>query len=917
MIRPPLILTFLTLSATALAGQGTVTPVQPEDYGQWERLGNGVLSPDGAWLAVPISRVNEQIELRIRSTSRDSVIVVPFGSRPVFSKDARWVAYRIEMSPDEKKAAEEKEEPIRNDAGILDLHTGVQRTFQEIESFGFSGVGASLALERYPDEDDEDTRTMVVENLATGSRVSFGSVAELAWQDDGPLLAFTVQGEGDVGTGVQLYDASTGVVRTLDAEPARYARLSWRDRSADLAVLRSFSDETHDDSSHVILAWRDLGGEGRTMTFDPRESAVIGDGRRVVPYRPLTWSDDGRFVFFGVKEWEPAEEQRAENAQNERDEPGEQGEENTEDEEGPGPADMEIWRADDERTLPTQKRDEQQDEERNDLAVWHVDDGQVLMLSDDTVENPRVVSGGRLVLATNDDAYAFDAMFGRGRADVYAIDPATGRRTLAADSVTFPYGASPSGWFVHYYRNGEYYVFDRESASARSISRGAATEFANGDYDHPVDEKPAFGFAGWTEGDASVIVYDKYDVWELPVEGTPVRLTNGAGEKIIHRRVRLDPDEDAIDRDDLVLALRGEWSMYYGFARFDGDRVTRLVYQDDNVGRLQKAENADVFAYVVQDFDDSPDYFVTDGRFNRARQVTTTNPFQGDYAWGHSELVPYTNHNGRDLQAALFYPADYDPSQTYPMIVYIYEIRSTTAKTYYVPSQRNYYNPAVWTANGYFVLQPDIVFDTRDPGVSSARTLEAAVGAVVERGLVDRDRVGLVGHSWGGYQATFVPTATDIFAASVAGAGLTDLVSMYGAIFWVAGAPESGHFEVGQERMDVPYWVDPNAYMRNSAVFNVESLNTPLLLEVGDSDRNVDWRQSIELYNAARRARKPVTMLVYHGEDHGLAEEKNQADYQRRILEWFDHYLKGHDAQPWITDPIPWLQQKESIGKGQ
>lgn len=356
--------------------------------------------------------------------------------------------------------------------------------------------------------------------------------------------------------------------------------------------------------------------------------------------------------------------------------------------------------------------------------------------------------------------------------------------------------------------------------------------------------------------------------------------------------------------------------MHYGFAQLRGGRVERVVYQDDNVGRLQKAEDADVFAYVVQDFDDSPDYFVTDGRFARPHRVTETNPFQHNYAWGHSELVPYTNHNGRELQGALFYPANYDPSQTYPMIVYPYEIRSTTAKAYSVPSQRSYYNPAVWTANGYFVLQPDIVFDARDPGVSSARTLEAAVGAVVARGLVDRDRVGLVGHSWGGYQATFVPTATDIFAASVAGAGLTDLVSMYGAIFWVAGEPESGHFEVGQERMDVPYWVDPDAYMRNSAIFNVESLNTPLLMEAGDADRNVDWRQSIELYNAARRAEKPVTMLVYHGEDHGLREEKNQADYQRRILEWFDHYLKGHEAQPWITEPIPWLEQKEKIGNG-
>ena len=435
-------------------------------------------------------------------------------------------------------------------------------------------------------------------------------------------------------------------------------------------------------------------------------------------------------------------------------------------------------------------------------------------------------------------------------------------------------------------------------------------------YDNPVPELPSYGVSGWTDGDASLLVYDEFDVWELPVEGMPGRLTDGRDEEIVHRIARLDPDADPVDLDEGVyLTLRGKWTLYHGVARLRGDRVERLIYQDDNVARLTKAKSADVYAYVAQDFDDSPDYFVGDD-FAEAHQVTRTNPFQADYAWGYTELIPYTNHNGVRLHGALFYPANYDPSRTYPMIVYIYEFRSRNAKLYSVPTHRSYYNSSVWTAEGYFVLQPDILFDSRDPGVSSAKTLERAVAAVVETGMVDPEKVGLVGHSWGGYQAQFVPTYTDVFAASVAGAGISNLVTMYGSIFWVAGAPESEHIEVGQERMEVPYYVDPEAFMRNSAVFNIESLNTPLLLEVGDSDQNVDWRQSIELYNVARRAEKTLTMLVYHGEDHGLSQEENQADYQRRILEWFDHYLKGEEAARWIDQEIPWLEQKETVGDG-
>ena len=151
-------------------------------------------------------------------------------------------------------------------------------------------------------------------------------------------------------------------------------------------------------------------------------------------------------------------------------------------------------------------------------------------------------------------------------------------------------------------------------------------------------------------------------------------------------------------------------------------------------------------------------------------------------------------------------------------------------------------------------------------------------------GLVDEKCVGLIGHSWGGYQAGYAVTQTDIFAASVAGAGLTDFFSMYGMVFWSSGGlPETNHFEAGQERMIAPPWNDIEGYVRNSSVLHVEKLNTPLLFMVGDNDRNVDWRQGIELYNTVRRAGKHMVMLVYANEGHSLRKDENRIDYQRRI----------------------------------
>ena len=886
-------------------------PVQPADYPKWESLGSGTLSPDGAWLAAPISRTSGENELRIHHTRSDSVVAVPYATSPRFAANGRWVAYAIGKSQDERDSMEELDEEVRDDLGLLDLTAGEQRIIAEIERFSWSGSGEYIAMARYS---EDSTSTVVVEEIATGQPVSFGNVASWGWQDEGSLFAFTVHGKDGVGSGVHLYDARSGRVRSLHSSNGNYANLTWRDDSSDLAVLQAFESDDHEGPSHVLLAWRDLAASGTEYALNPETESAIGVDQRIVDYRSLTWADDGGTVFFGVKEWEPSDPTDGEDDDGEGEEAGEGDEADDDDPDGEAgldldPAQMEIWRSTDVRTLPTQKRDEQRDEERNDVFAWQLDGNSVVALTDDSLDNPRVAAGGAAVLATNDDAYAFDGMFGRPSADLIIVDPGSGERAVAAEGVSFPYGVSSTGRYVHFYRGGQFHAYDRRSGQTIALSADAGVSFANADNDHPLPEVPSYGVAGWTTDDEALLVYDEYDVWALPVDGTPRKLTNGRADEIVHRVVRLDPEADAYDLDDLYVSLRGKWTLHHGIGRVEGDDVERLVYQDDNLGRFAKASEADVFAYIAQDFDDSPDYFVGES-FDDARQITKTNPFQSEYAWGHTELIRYTNHNDVPLQAALFYPASYDPSQTYPMITYVYEFRSQSAKQYAAPTHRNYYNPSVWSAEGYFVLQPDILFDARDPGVSSAKTLERAVAAAVETGMIDPDRVGLIGHSWGGYQAQFVPTYTDIFAASISGAGISNLVTMYGSIFWSASIPESGHFETGQERMEVPYYVDQEAFIRNSAVFNIESLNTPMLLEVGDNDQNVHWGQSTELYNIGRRAEKELTMLVYYGEGHGLREEENQADYQRRILDFFGHHLKGDAPAVWIADQIPWLEQK-------
>jgi Dipeptidyl aminopeptidases/acylaminoacyl-peptidases len=301
-----------------------------------------------------------------------------------------------------------------------------------------------------------------------------------------------------------------------------------------------------------------------------------------------------------------------------------------------------------------------------------------------------------------------------------------------------------------------------------------------------------------------------------------------------------------------------------------------------------------------------------------AKQVSHTNAFQSDYAWGKQELMSYANKRGDRLQMMLTYPANYQPGKKYPMVVYYYEKLSQGFHQYVTPSERSPYNTSVFSQNGYFVLRPDIVFQARNPGYSGLDCVVSAVRTVLAKVPdIDPKRVGNFGHSWGGYQSAFYAVHNPgIFAATIAGAPLTDLISFYGYTSGNSGLPETGHFETGQERMQVSLWEDPQAYIRNSTVFAMDSLETPLLLEEGDADGNVNSFQSQEVYNFARRLGKNVVYLVYEQENHNVARPESQIDYAHRQLEWFGHYLKGEPAPKWITDGETYASRQRLLKEG-
>lgn len=943
--------------ALDLGAQETPKPTLTyDDYGQWERLGSSVLSPDGRWVAAQISRENDEDELRIQPVQDpDSAVVVAFGSEPSFSSDGRWVAFRVGMSEKAREALQRQNKPVRNSVGLLNLETGERTDVEAVADFAFSGDGRHLGLRGYPPGGDREAEgvDLIVHDLASGNRTTFGNVSEFAWADEGALLAFVVDAETRAGNGVQLYAPGSGRLRALDSSSSRYAKLLWREDATDLAVLRQVdregeAEEAWADTAHVALVWSGLGGSSAGTAPRVLSDATQGfpEGFRIPAFGDLEWDERGRTLFVGLDEREAACVSPAEESEGEGADPGETGPEDESSEvegedEGEGEEDdedpcadpdpddlptVEIWHAEDADIIPTQKVRNGMILRENDLAAWHLNADRVVRLEDDLTEEVRVSEGYRYAVGFDETPYETEAMFGPAYRDVYRVDLETGEKTRILERMESFFQLPPvsaGGRYVLFLEDDDIWTVEVATGARANLTGDLSTSFVDLEDDHTVPQKPPHGAGGWLPGDEAVLLYDELDLWRVKPDGSDAtRLTDGADGNVRHRRVRLDPDEQFVDPGQAqYFSLYDDWAEMWGYGRADrlGREVRPAVWEEARVYGLEKAEDSQVYAYRMETFEASPALYVGGPDLSEAVAVVETNPFQDEYAWGRAELVEFVNTYGDTLQGSLYYPANYEAGRQYPMIVYIYEIRSDQVRAYQYPSETNYYNLQTWVQDGYFVFQPDIVYRDRDPGIGAMATLEPAVQAVVDMGMVDPGAVGLVGHSWGGYQTTFAVTQTDIFAGAVAGAPLTNLFSMYLSVYWNSGGTDARIFEISQGRMEVPFWEDEEAYRRNSPVFHIENMNTPFLMAQGTEDGAVDFNQGVEFYNAARRAGKEFVFLVYNGENHGLRNEANQKDYHHRINEWFGHFLKGEPAPEWITDGLPYEEQqkaaKPSLGR--
>ena len=916
----------------------------------WKRVSSPTISNDGQWFAHKLMPNEGDSEIVLRRNKDGKEWRFPAGEAQgfgggdaAFSDDGKWFAFTVSPTFKDGKRLRKERKPLHNKLTLIELASEKKVEVEKVRRFAFSGENAAwIALHKYgadaapampaampampgaPAAPERATGSdLILRELSTGNELNVGNVADFAFDKKGAWLAWTIDANEKSGNGIQVRNMSNGAVLPLDSDKAVYRGLNWTEKGEGLAAVKGIEDKGFEDKLYSVVAFNFISGTPNKIVYNPKDDKDFPANLTVSPNRNPSWTEDMSAVLFGlheVKKKKPGDMPKEGDdpaAPNAAPNPAALMARRNQDE--PEKPDLVLWHWQDKRLQSQQQVEEPRDKNFSYLATYRVTEKKFLRFADETLRT--VTAAPKQQYAIGIDTRDYEMMSnldGRRYQDIYVVDLKTGARKLALKKSRNAFGPSPDGTQMLYHEDGHFMTYDLASGQSTNITAKVPATFWNEEDDHNVVKPPTFPL-GWTKDGKSVLLSDGWDIWNVPTRGgNAVNLTvNGKKDKIRYQtRYRLDADEKGIDlTQPMYVRAYGEWTKKMGVARIENGKpgAKMLMWDDASYGALLKAKNADTYLFTRETYQDSPDYYLADASLSNGQKLTNANPQQKDFLWSSgSKLVDYTSAKGDKLQGALFLPANYQPGKSYPTIVYIYEKLSQGLNGYTSPTFSGF-NKSFYTSNGYAVFMPDIKYKINDPGMSAVWCILPGLQAAIATGVVDKDKVALHGHSWGGYQTAFMVTQSDAFKAAIAGAPLTDMISMYNLIYWNSGGGNMSIFESSQGRFTTSPVDNAEAYIRNSPVFHAKNVKTPLIILHNDKDGAVDFTQGIEYFNQLRRLQKQVVMLQYKGENHGLRVPANMKDYAVRMKEFFDHQLLGKPAPQWWVEGVPHLKLKEHL----
>ena len=787
--------------------------------------------------------------------------------------------------------------------------------------------------------------SLTIRDLASGKERTLPNVGEYDLSKDGKLLVFTVSSKKEETNGVFVLDPnSQASPLSVKHSEGRYSRLTWDEKQKKLAFFYDGAGVTADPKVAPpprpagtpvgtlpplpTPEWHVYVWERNKVTALQAELLLAKGPNEVLPAVELLgskpsglktgWALNGTTLGFN------ADGTRLHLATTIVRPPAP-----TPDPASPDKVELDLWHWKDGYIQPMQKIRGDVERNRSYSAVLFLDTKEFRQVSDEalTVGLPAI---GDWALGSDNRKYLHLTGYADPvPRDVSVVNLKTGETKPVLSAFGGSSSLSPNGKYLLTFENKHWSTISVLDGKKTNLTSKLKVKFFDEEDDHPA-EPPPYGVQGWSTDGKFVLLYDRYDLWKLAADGSSAEnLTKvGRAQQIRFRyvNVRSDDEEEDLRGTDLtkpmLFAAENLQTRDTGFFRLEpGETLKKLVMDARKFGLPTKAKHADTFVLTAQTFYDYPDYYTTGADFQEIKRATDINPSIRQYNWGRSELVNFKSADGTPLSGVLVKPENFDPSKKYPMVVYLYERLSQNVNQFAVPNvtRGQVINPTFYASNGYLVLMPDIAYKTGYPGQSAIKCVLPAIQAVVDKGFVDENAIGINGQSWGGYQIAYMVTQTNRFKAAVAGAPVSNMVSAYNGIRWGTGLPRQFQYEKSQSRIGETLWKAPMRYIENSPIFMADRVETPLLMIHNDQDDAVPWYQGIEYFLALRRLEKECYLLNYNGEPHNLAKKANARDFAVRMFAFFEHHLKGKPAPEWMVKGVPFVDRdkEKEIIKGQ
>ena len=839
-------------------------PVTESDYHLWGTLHVDKISDKGKWVSYYMHYEEESDTLFVKRSDAKKTYAFPKSTYGTFCGERAFAS-------------------LKNNGNLqwLDLEEGNIKVIEEVEKYLFSDNGNYLIT---LEGKEEQKKVCIRNNKGQVIETILGVSNYVANNNNSAIVCTYDSGEKSGILWVEL-GKNIQTKSIVEDVSAKFSHLVWHNKGEGFVALK----KNEGTEGSVVFYYNLKMNKG--YSFDSSQSTEFPSNYFVEEgyATGLTVSSDGTKVFFLIRK-KPAFAKSFNGIQQ--------------------------WNGKDAMVYPEkQLKGDVMFNTR--VVAWWPQSGKLRLITDQ--DKPFVFLNGNQNFAVTFSQSDLPPQYKMNRnVNYYVTDLETGERNLIVEnqSTNFTeFSFSPNGKYFAYFKENNWWVYNFLTQKHFNATLGKSLQVVN---DDDKSQKSVYDVVGWSNSDDYLLLTDAFDIWKISVvDGKMQRLTKGKEARISYSIVPSDYSQHLpsvfsgyigaqVDTNRPIM-LRGTQGITMGYFMLEpNSKLKTIVFGNYKVAEITKATQVNVYLFQKTQYNNPSELVINKGSIKTVFSLFKSNSHTDKFAWGKQEMIYYTNTKKVPLQGILYYPANYNPKEKYPMVVRIYEKQSDMFHNYYNPSLHNMtgYNIANLTAKGYFVLLPDIIYEKGNPGISAADCVIAATKEVINKGIINPNKIGLMGNSFGGYETNFIIGQTNLFACAVSGASVADITGWYLSIGWMSGLPEIWRFEDQQWRMGKSLFEDKKAYENNSPITYVDNIKTPVLIWTGEEDRQVHYYQSIAFYLALRRLKKEVIMMIYPEESHALLKKENQKDLTHRVEDWLGYYLKDESPKNWIKEGI-------------